>query len=147
MGIKIVNHAHDDNDAGEEVRFWSVVEEHWPKVAWRRGFDDKPRTWEMEEAEVPLTGLPKDGLTRRNAERESFAMPPGICPDKTWHGRAVAKSTSLAKERKKKSAQRLVLATEVIALEEDGQRKEASGSEPEQGSSSTGSTSSYEALL
>ncbi|CAJ1399695.1 unnamed protein product [Effrenium voratum] len=101
-GVRIVNHVFTDLRQGSRVlpcHVDEVVSEE--KVEWRRGYYDKPRSWEQAGPE------PGDvnHVTRRFAAQKTFLPDREVAPKRSLEEKMSAKAKQLSKHAAKKKRQ------------------------------------------
>lgn len=130
LGVKIVNKVFTDMDSGARILPVEVVEEYSPEaVSWRRGFYDKPRSWEQEG---PKPG-DENQITRRFASQKGLTAPEMPPPRRAIEERLSAKAQQLSRQAAKRKRQ-------ARTLKKQPAQDEGNGSDSS--SSTSGSTSS-----
>ena len=135
-GVRIVNHVFTDLRQGSRVlpcHVDEVVSEE--KVEWRRGYYDKPRSWEQAGPESGDV----NHVTRRFAAQRTFLPDREVAPKRSLEEKMSAKAKQLSKHAAKKKRQLAHLKRRLRPAEAEGSSSSASSS------SSRSSTSSEKA--
>ncbi|CAJ1337585.1 unnamed protein product, partial [Effrenium voratum] len=116
-GVRIVNHVFTDLRQGSRVlpcHVDEVVSEE--KVEWRRGYYDKPRSWEQAGPE------PGDvnHVTRRFAAQRTFLPDREVAPKRSLEEKMSAKAKQLSKHAAKKKRQLAHLKRRLRPAEAEG---------------------------
>lgn len=101
-GVEIRNNTFTDNPQGIVLHDVRVDEQDAPEpVEWRRGYYDKPRSWEQEG---PGPGDEND-ITRRYSQQKSVAPLEDVAPKRTLEEKLSEKALQLSRHAAKKKRQ------------------------------------------
>eukprot|EP00438_Fugacium_kawagutii_P033854 Skav233667 [mRNA] locus=scaffold976:120683:121243:- [translate_table: standard] len=97
-GVTIYNHVFTDTPSRESLSDWKIETTSPDEpVPWRRGYYDKPRSWEKSG---PSPG-DQNQVTRRFSSQKDFQCQDMPAPKKTLEERLSAKARSLSKAASK----------------------------------------------
>ena len=125
IGVKILNHVFTDNAQGTRLLPAHLEETVSPDlVEWRRGYYDKPRSWELDG---PGPG-DENKVTRRFAAQKMFQPDAPMAPRNSVEERMSAKALQLSRHAAKKRRQRQRLHDANADIDSDGSSSTSSSS-------------------